>query len=75
MSNQRIKFSSGQDEARSAYVTLPDNLETPGSVSKTIGLHEIIDDYQGPLVYLDFDGDKRLVGIEILLSVDDDASE
>ncbi|WP_197532442.1 hypothetical protein [Symmachiella macrocystis] len=56
-------------------MTLPDNLETPGSVSKTIGLHEIIDDYQGPLVYLDFDGDKRLVGIEILLSVDDDASE
>ncbi len=30
------------------------------------GLHELIDNYQGPEIYLDFNSEGRLYGIEIL---------
>ena len=48
-----------------AYVRLPD-FELGMKVSKTLSLREIIEDYKGCEVMLDFSEDGKLLGIEIL---------
>ena len=56
---------AGHDDV--AYVSLPDHPGVvPGVVKKTIRLWDLIGDYKGPDLYLDFDKENRLIGIEIL---------
>ena len=48
-----------------AYIRLPE-FERGMKVSKTVSLREIIKDYKGCDVMLDFSEDETLMGIEIL---------
>ncbi len=61
-----IEFDESKDLAM--YVALKSHLgrgkQHLGSFQK--GLHELIDNYQGPEIYLDFNSEGRLYGIEIL---------
>ena len=54
--------------ANASYLYLPDH---PGAGSfgcavKTVPLEQVVGDYAGPDIYLDFDSEGRLIGIEIL---------
>ncbi len=68
MSIDNIQFEASSTNTATAYIKLPGFPKQPtsGCVARTIGLHEIIEDYKGPRVYLDFDSKKELIGIEIL---------
>jgi hypothetical protein len=67
MPGEKIQVQMGQQDAGTAYIRLPrPQGDESHPVVRTIGLHEIIENYEGPLVYLDFDEAQRLVGIEIL---------
>lgn len=62
----RIVLKRGNDPGV-AYLELPDHPHVlrAGLVKKTIRLHDLIE-YVGVDVYLNFDEDDRLVGIEIV---------
>lgn len=66
--NQEIKLEINGD-GDIAYLLLPNHpgKGSAGSVKKIIPLHEIIDNYQGPDVFLDFDENDVMIGIEVLL--------
>ena len=51
-----------------AYLYLPQHpfKLTPGCVKKTIWLSDLMPGYKGPRIYLDFDAEDVLIGIEIL---------
>ena len=68
MSGQKIQLEVSKDDPDVAYLVLPDHpgRGTPGCVSETKSLSEIIDGYKGPAIYLDFDKGGSLIGIEIL---------
>ena len=61
-----IKFDESKDSA--IYVALKSHLGRgkPHVGCYQKGLHELIDNYQGPEIYLDFNSEGRLYGIEIL---------
>jgi hypothetical protein len=59
-----VRFSG----SKTAYVTLPKHPHTPGSVAQTIRVGELLEGILGPHVNFDFDSEKRLIGIEILVS-------
>lgn len=52
---------------RTAYVEPPDYDPTPGIVAKTVCLDDVVDNFKGPRVNLDFSRDGVLIGIEILV--------
>ncbi len=54
--------------ANASYLYLPDHpvVDPSGCVANTIPLHQIVEGYEGPDINLDFDGQGRLIGIEIL---------
>lgn len=66
MRNIRLKVSKGDPEV--AYLYLPDHPKKTvcGIVRKQIRLLEILPDCKGPDIYLDFNAEDVLVGIEIL---------
>lgn len=69
MNNKKIVLRQYPQSADTAYVELfdhPHSAETGGIVDRTISVHEMIEDYNGPSLYLDLDRDGRPVGIEIL---------
>jgi len=61
-----VEFDESEDIAM--YVAFKHHLGRgkPHSGSCQKGLHELIHDYKGPEIYLDFDSEGRLYGIEIL---------
>ncbi len=64
----KMVFESESDEVGYLYVS-PRNVT---KVSKTIRLLDLIPKYKGADLYLDFDAEHNLLGIEVLL---DDKSE
>jgi uncharacterized protein YuzE len=68
MANGKIELKISQDDQDVAYISLPNHpgKEISGVVVKQLRLIELCEDYKGPDVYLDFDKDRRLIGIEIL---------
>ncbi len=68
MSDPTIRVKMSNPKSRNAYIALPGYpMEvTPGVVARTISLDDLIADYHGPVVNLDFDKDARLIGIEVL---------
>ena len=52
-----------------AYISLPGSKLEPGIVKKQVELDDLIPDYKGPEIRLDFDKDGLLIGIEILVRV------
>ena len=68
MANGRIDFALGSEEDV-AYISLPDHPGVgivPGVTKKQLRLRDLVGDYEGPDLYLDFDKENRLIGIEIL---------
>lgn len=68
MSESKFELKISEDDSDVAYLSLPDHQGSgiPGVVAKQISLGEIIQDYKGADVHLDFDKDGRLIGIEML---------
>jgi hypothetical protein len=65
--NQSIKLDVSADDEDVAYLMLPGHVGagTPGAVVRQIRLSTIVE-YKGADIYLDFDKNDCLVGIEIL---------
>lgn len=61
-----LKVSEGDKDV--AYVYLPDHPKKliPRLTKKQISLDSLIEGYKGPGIYLDFNSDDVLVGIEIV---------
>lgn len=66
----RVKLAG--KSARAAYVYLPGHESLPGKVSKTLSLDDLVAGYKGPRVHLDFSKAGELIGIEILVSVNEE---
>ncbi len=66
MSQEPIQLTVSADDEM-AYLYLPDHPKkiAPGMVKKQTRLSDLIDNYKGPDIYLDFDDDGRMIGIEI----------
>jgi hypothetical protein len=69
MVKKKIRISTVGADSDTAYVELPGHpgAGTPGCVKRTICLDDLIDNFSGPRVHLDFDANDRLIGIEILV--------
>lgn len=67
MANGTIELKVSEDDDDVAYVSLPDHPGSrPGVVRKSVQLRDLLPDYVGPDVVLDFDQAGRLIGIEIV---------
>lgn len=64
---KKIRVTMTGSDAHTAYVALPGHEMKPGIVSCSIRLDDLIKDYHGPQINLDFDRNKRLIGIEVLV--------
>ncbi|MFA5620994.1 MAG: hypothetical protein WDA08_11885 [Weeksellaceae bacterium] len=62
------KIYTDEDGEVTAYIQLPKHPKqiVPGIVKKNISLSEILPNYKGPSIYLDFDDNDELIGIEII---------
>jgi uncharacterized protein YuzE len=51
-----------------AYLELRDYplIPTPGVSKRTVNVHELIENYDGPSLFIDFDADGKAIGIEVL---------
>ena len=67
MADGKIELRIGRGDSDVAYVSLPDHRskDNHGIVKKTVRLRDLMD-HKGPDLYLDFDKENRLIGIEIL---------
>jgi len=65
---QAIRVKLVGRNAATAYVALPGypDKPIPGVVARTVNLDDLLPDFVGPRVHLDFNQDGRLIGIEIL---------
>jgi hypothetical protein len=60
------------DNYHTAYVELADHPHrSTHCVKRTVRIHTLIEDYQGPGIGIDFDENNRAIGIEILYPYDD----
>ncbi len=68
MAKNKIELSVSRDDPHVAYISLPKHpgSGTPGIVSKQVRLREIIKDYKGIDILIDFDKDGEAIGIEIV---------
>jgi hypothetical protein len=67
MSQEPIQLKVSEDDDEMAYLFLPNHPKQviPGIVKKQVRLSELIDGYKGPDIYLDFNEDGIMIGIEI----------
>ena len=62
-----MSLTVSDDDPTVGYLKLPRHHELKeGVVNKTIYLHEVINNYKGPDINLDFNEDGFLIGIEIV---------
>ncbi len=68
MTEKKIRVRVSGTESDTAYVALPGYPAEPqsGVVAKTICLDDVIKDFKGPRINLDFDREGLLIGVEIL---------
>jgi hypothetical protein len=66
MAHEPIQLNVSSDDGI-AYVLLPDHPRhtVPRIVKKQIRLSDVVDGYKGPDIYLDFNTNDVLIGIEI----------
>ena len=69
MAKGKIDLKVSKTKSPVAYLSLPGHPGegTPGCVKKTVRLSDLCGSYGGPDVYLDYDIDNTLIGIEILV--------
>ena len=65
---QRRKLAVCKSNTEVAYIYLSGRprKKTSGIVKKTIQLSEVIENYKGPDVFLDFNMEGELIGLEVL---------
>jgi len=68
MAQKRIELKVSPDDENVAYIVLPDHpgQGIQGVVAKQLRLRDLCGSYKGPDIYLDFDKNESLIGIEIL---------
>ena len=68
MANGKIELKVSNDDQDVAYLSLPRHPGSTGRkvVEKQLAVRDIISNYKGPSVYLDFDSGGHLIGIEIV---------
>lgn len=64
------------DEPGAAYLQLQDHphVNLPGNVKRTVDVHNLIDNYNGPGLFIDFNEDGIAIGIEILYGSSDEGA-
>jgi hypothetical protein len=64
---QEITLKVSSDDPKVAYLYLPNHpkIAKSGLVKKQLRLADLIDDYKGPDIYLDFDTEGSIVGMDI----------
>ena len=69
MAEKEIRVKMTNEHSDAAYIALPGHPEqlVQGVVSRTICLDDVINEFKGPRVNLDFNKDGVLIGIEILV--------
>jgi hypothetical protein len=67
MAGKRIRAKVSGRWGKTAYVALPGHRPQSGIVAETVELDDLIAGYKGPRVRLDFNADRVLIGIEILV--------
>lgn len=57
------------ENSHTAYIALPGYPEVivPGIVSRTLNMNDLVKDYSGPRIHLDFNSEGILIGIEVLV--------
>lgn len=83
MAEPLIRVRLVGENSHTAYIALPGYPEAivPGIVSRTLNMNDLVKDYCGPCIHLDFYSDAVLIGIEILVfnrnadDIDDPAEE
>lgn len=64
---QKLALEISEDDTDVAYLRLEGRSGSePGVVKQTVCLRELFGEYEGPDIYLDFDEDRRLIGIEVV---------
>ena len=68
MDNKPIELKVSPNDDEVAYLYLPDHPRNGSTkkVEKQIEIRDIIEGYSGPDLYLDFDENGTLIGVEIL---------
>lgn len=68
MKTQEMLLKVSKDDQTVGYLYLPKHPQKtlPNLVKKTIKLSDLIDGYDSIPIYLDFDQDNELIGIEIV---------
>lgn len=66
--NKGIRLRMYEESPGTAYVELWDHPHriVGGIVKRSVELHQIVENYDGPRLTLDFDGEGRPIGIEII---------
>ena len=74
---KQIRLKTYDGDYHTSYVELADHPHDliAGVVTKTVLIHNLIDDYVGPSIGIDFDKNGKAIGIEILYSYDDEDAE
>ena len=75
--NKEILLRTYPGDHTTAYLELRDHPHetTYGLVKNSIDLHQLIEDYEGPRLCLEFDAKRRPVGIEIIYAADENAGD
>jgi len=69
MKHRKLRLRTDNND-HTAYLELLDFPDEPsGCVKKTVHIHPLIPDYEGPGIGIDFDERGRAIGIEILYSL------
>ena len=67
MESGNLWLKKSKDDDNVGYLYLPTfPVKSEGCVAKQISLHELIKNYKGSPIYLDFDKNENLIGIEIV---------
>jgi len=61
-----FRFKVARNDPTMAYLYLPNYPRSPTRVSRSIRLIDVLKEFKGPDVVLDFDEDGVLIGIEVL---------
>ena len=71
--NKYVRLRSYDGDYHQTYIELPDHPhELASCVRRTVRVHNLIQDYDGPSIAIDFDENNRAIGIEILYPYADD---
>lgn len=64
----KMTFKSAKGDPGVGYLYLVDHpgAGTPGCVAKQVRILDLVKDYRGPDIYLDFDKDGRAIGVEVV---------